>query len=48
MFDPRSAAADYAALTMGELSQRRGKISHALEAAEARWIAASEQLEAAG
>jgi ATP-binding cassette, subfamily F, member 3 len=48
MFDPQSAANEYKNLTMGELSQRRGKIVAAQEAAEARWIAASEALEAAG
>jgi ATP-binding cassette subfamily F protein 3 len=45
MFDPTSAANEYKNLTMGELSQRRGKIVAAQEAAEARWIAASEALE---
>jgi ATP-binding cassette, subfamily F, member 3 len=45
MFDPVSAANEYKNLTMGELSQRRGKIVAAQEAAEARWIAASEALE---
>jgi ATP-binding cassette, subfamily F, member 3 len=45
MFDPGSAASEYAGLTMGELSQRRGKIVAAQEAAEARWIKASEALE---
>ncbi|WP_295494754.1 ABC-F family ATP-binding cassette domain-containing protein [Sphingorhabdus sp. EL138] len=45
MFDPASAANEYKNLTMGELSQRRGKIVAAQEAAEARWIAASEALE---
>jgi ATP-binding cassette, subfamily F, member 3 len=44
MFEPGSVP-EYAALTMGELSQRRGKIVAAKEAAEARWIAASEALE---
>jgi ATP-binding cassette, subfamily F, member 3 len=47
MFDPQSAAAEYKNLTMGELSQRRGKIVAAQEAAEAKWIAASEALEQA-
>lgn len=47
MFDPASAANEYKDLTMGELSQRRGKIVAAREAAEARWIAASEALEKA-
>ncbi|WP_295490577.1 ABC-F family ATP-binding cassette domain-containing protein [Sphingorhabdus sp. EL138] len=45
MFDPQAAANDYKNLTMGELSQRRGKIVAAQEAAEARWVAASEALE---
>jgi ATP-binding cassette subfamily F protein 3 len=45
MFDPTSAANEYKNLTMGELSQRRGKIVAAQEAAEARWIAASEALD---
>jgi ATP-binding cassette, subfamily F, member 3 len=45
MFEPGSVP-EYAALTMGELSQRRGKIATAKEAAEARWIEASEALEA--
>jgi ATP-binding cassette, subfamily F, member 3 len=48
MFDPQSAASEYAGLTMGELSQRRGKIVAAQEKAEAAWMAASEELEAAG
>jgi ATP-binding cassette subfamily F protein 3 len=46
MFDPQGASNEYAGLTMSELSQRRGKIVAAQEAAEARWIAASEALEA--
>ena len=48
MFDPRSADAEYAQLTMGELSQRHGKILAAIDAAEKRWVAAEAQLEAAG
>jgi ATP-binding cassette subfamily F protein 3 len=47
MFDPVSAANEYKNLTMGELSQRRGKIVAAQEAAEARWVTASEALEKA-
>lgn len=46
MFDPQGAANEYKGLTMSELSQRRGKIVAAQEAAEARWVAASEALEA--
>ena len=45
MFDPKSADPDYAAMTMGELSQRRAKIGDALSAAETKWMAASEALE---
>ncbi|WP_395620185.1 ribosomal protection-like ABC-F family protein [Sphingorhabdus sp.] len=45
MFDPASAANEYKNLTMGELSQCRGKIVAAQEAAEAKWVAASEALE---
>jgi ATP-binding cassette subfamily F protein 3 len=45
MFDPASAGNEYKNLTMGELSQRRGKIVAAQEAAEAKWVAASEALE---
>ncbi len=47
MFDPASAENDYTNLTMGELSQRRAKISDALDAAEAKWVQASEKLEGA-
>ena len=45
MFDPASASNEYKNLTMGDLSQRRGKIVAAQAAAEARWVAASEALE---
>ena len=45
MFDPASAVNEYKNLTMGELSQRRGNIIAAQEAAEARWVAAGEALE---
>lgn len=48
MFDPQSASNEYKDLTMGELSQRRGKIVAAQEAAEARWMSASEALEELG
>ena len=46
MFDPPSAAPDYAGLTMSELMQRRAKIAAAIETAEANWIEASAALEA--
>jgi ATP-binding cassette, subfamily F, member 3 len=48
MFDPGSADNEYAGLTMSELSQRRGRIIVALDAAEAKWVDASEALEKAG
>ncbi|MCU0728733.1 MAG: ABC-F family ATP-binding cassette domain-containing protein [Sphingopyxis sp.] len=47
MFDPASAAPDYAALTMSELSQRHGKVVSAIAEAETRWIAAQEAVEQA-
>jgi ATP-binding cassette subfamily F protein 3 len=45
MFDPMSASNEYKGLTMGELSQRRGKIVTAQETAEAAWVKASEAVE---
>ena len=45
MFDPASAPAELAALPMSELSRRRAKLAAELEAAEARWLEVSEQLE---
>jgi ATP-binding cassette subfamily F protein 3 len=45
MFDPASASADLATLPMSELSRRRAKVARELEAAEARWVEVSEQLE---
>jgi ATP-binding cassette, subfamily F, member 3 len=42
MFDPASAAKEDAKLTMSELSKLRGQIEKAIEAAEAKWLAASE------
>jgi ATP-binding cassette, subfamily F, member 3 len=45
MFDPKTAAPEYASLTMSELSQRRGKLSTAIDAAEAKWLEANEALE---
>jgi ATP-binding cassette, subfamily F, member 3 len=47
MFDPKTAAPEYAALTMSELMQRRAKISDAIAAAEAKWFAASDAHERA-
>jgi len=45
MFEPASAGADLAQLTMGELSHRRAKLTGDLERAEQAWLAASEQFE---
>ncbi|QIL01995.1 ABC-F family ATP-binding cassette domain-containing protein [Sphingomonas sinipercae] len=47
MFDPKSAPAELANLPMSELSRRRAKVAAELEAAEARWLEASERLEQA-
>jgi ATP-binding cassette subfamily F protein 3 len=47
MFDPATAAPELASLPIGELSRRRAQLAAELEAAEARWLAASEQLEQA-
>ncbi|MEQ1726178.1 MAG: ABC-F family ATP-binding cassette domain-containing protein [Sphingopyxis sp.] len=47
MFDPAGASADYASLTMSELAQRRARLAEAMQAAEARWVAAGEALETA-
>jgi ATP-binding cassette, subfamily F, member 3 len=45
LFDPSGADADHKGLTTSELMQRRAKLSDAIDAAEARWVAASEALE---
>jgi ATP-binding cassette subfamily F protein 3 len=45
MFDPNSAEPELASLSMSELSRRRAKLAAELQAAEARWVEASEQLE---
>lgn len=44
MFDPSSAEAQYANLTMTELMKKRADIQAALDGAEAKWLAASEAL----
>ena len=46
MFDPRTAEASLARLTMTELMKRRAEIETRIEAAEAAWLEASEALEA--
>jgi ATP-binding cassette subfamily F protein 3 len=45
MFDPGGAAPELRSLPMSELSRRRAKIAAELEAAEALWLEANEQLE---
>ena len=47
MFDPSSADAALAKLTMTELMKRRADLSEKIDAAEVRWMEASEALEAA-
>ncbi|MCX7282843.1 MAG: ABC-F family ATP-binding cassette domain-containing protein [Novosphingobium sp.] len=48
MFEPANAAPDLAKLSMGDLSQRRGKLARELEEAEAAWLEAGEALEDSG
>jgi ATP-binding cassette subfamily F protein 3 len=45
MFDPASADAELARLTMSELSRRRADLTSELERAEELWVRASERLE---
>jgi ATP-binding cassette subfamily F protein 3 len=45
MFDPAGADPKLAKLPMSELSRRRARLTADIEAAEARWIEVSEQLE---
>ncbi|WP_438728543.1 ABC-F family ATP-binding cassette domain-containing protein [Parasphingorhabdus sp. DH2-15] len=45
MFDPSSAAKEFADLTMTELMKERATSQDRLDKAEAKWLAASEQLE---
>ena len=45
MFDPASAPAELAVLPMSELSRQRARVAAELEAAEARWLEVSEQLD---
>ena len=47
MFDPASAEPALAKLTMGDLSQRRGKLASELEGVEAAWMEALEAIETA-
>jgi ATP-binding cassette subfamily F protein 3 len=45
MFDPASAPADLAKLTMTDLMKRRAEVQQAIAAAELAWLEASEALE---
>jgi len=45
MFDPKSAAAEFAKLTMTDLMKRRAEVEAKIDAAEAVWMEASEKLE---
>ncbi|RJF91478.1 ABC-F family ATP-binding cassette domain-containing protein [Sphingomonas cavernae] len=45
MFDPASATAEDSKRTMSELMRLRAELTEGIEAAEARWLAASEALE---
>ncbi|WP_420139603.1 ABC-F family ATP-binding cassette domain-containing protein [Sphingomonas sp.] len=47
MFDPKQAEPNLAKLAMGDLMKRRADVAAALEAAEAKWMEASEKLETA-
>jgi ATP-binding cassette subfamily F protein 3 len=47
LFDPKAAGAADAKRGAGELMRMRGEIDRDLAASEARWLAASEALEAA-
>ena len=47
MFDPATATPELAKLTVTELMKRRADVAREIEAAEAAWLAASEQLEQA-
>ena len=48
MFDPAGAEPRFAKLSMGDLSRRSGELQAQLHEAEAKWLAASEALEAVG
>ncbi len=45
LFDPANAPAEFANIPMSELSKRRAQLASDLQAAEARWLEANEQLE---
>ncbi len=46
MFEPASAEPEFAKMSMGELSQRRGQLGSELEKKEAEWLVLSEQVTA--
>ncbi len=48
MFEPSSAAPEFAKLSMGELSRQRGLLSADLEKLEAQWLQLSEQVASEG
>jgi ATP-binding cassette subfamily F protein 3 len=48
MFDPKQAEPALAKLAMSDLMKRRADVAAALEAAEVKWMEASERLETAG
>ena len=45
MFDPTNSPSEFANMPMSELSKRRAQVASQLEAAEAEWLEANEQLE---
>jgi ATP-binding cassette subfamily F protein 3 len=45
MVDPTNAASEFANMPMSELGRCRAEVAAELEAAEARWLEANEQLE---
>ncbi|WP_336987368.1 ABC-F family ATP-binding cassette domain-containing protein [Altererythrobacter aquiaggeris] len=47
MFEPASAAPEFANLSMGELAERRGKLGTQLDTLEAEWLELGEQIETA-
>ena len=45
MFDPSSADAAFAKMTMSDLMKRRAELEGQIEVAEQKWMSASEALE---
>ena len=48
MFEPDSAAPEFAKLSMGDLAERRGKLGAELDTVEAKWLELGEKVEAGG